>query len=549
LKIKGKVILVIVLFIALLFAGFLLNFTTYIKLETDSTFVNNAGRIRANSYRMAYLSNVIAQNPFALAKEKKLLKERIDFVDTILTGLQAGNESLGLKKLNNEEIKAMIARLDQTWKTLLKPVYIDVSEGNLSRLQTINDNIDQFVIDTDTMVTRYSELSKEKVLKAKSTNMIFFVIGVIIGMITLIFAIRTIIKPIKYLSKEMKDISEGNGDLSRVIPLTGNDEITELTRYFNHFIGGIKGIVVKLNASSGTLNSSMGKISITTHELSRSTEMIAGAVMEVSNGSVMQTDMVDQLSKIISDMNSEVDLVMKEAEDLLAESDATNKTAIEGSRLLEKQIENMKDIVATLNGVGLSAQTLQSYSQNINEILGIISSISSQTNLLALNASIEAARAGEAGRGFAVVANEIKKLAEETAKSTVQISEITGNILGQTADVNAKVTNMGLQIHEQQNNLMEVNSKLAEISEKSRGAYESAKEINQKSEKVKMDFTIVGSSSSNISEIVMKNSNSTQDVAAAIEEQTASFQEVSASLASLNGLSTDLKEIVDGFKI
>lgn len=548
-KIKGKVILVIVLFVALLFTGFILNFTTYIKLETDSTFVNNAGRIRANSYRMAYLSNVIAKNPSSFAKEREVLKERIDFVDTIITGLQEGNASLGLQKLNNEEIRTMMAGLDQTWETVLKPAYTAVSEGKLDKLQDINSNVDNFVIEADTMVTRYSELSKSKVLQAKSSNVVSFVVGMIIGIIALIFAIKTIIRPIKDLSREMKDISEGNGDLSRVITLRGNDEITELTRYFNNFIGGIKGIVVKLNASSTTLNASMENISTISYELSRSTEMIAGAVMEVSSGSVTQTDMVDQLSKIISDVNSEVDSVKKEAEELLAESSATNKTAIEGSKLLEKQIEDMKDVVITLKGVGTSAQTLQNYSQNINEILAIISSISSQTNLLALNASIEAARAGEAGRGFAVVANEIKKLAEETAKSTVQISEITGNILGQTADVNAKVTDMDSQIHEQENNLMEVNNKLAEISEKSTRAYEAAKEINQKSEKVKLDFVIVESSAANISDVVTKNSNSTQDVAAAIEEQTASFQEVSASLTSLNVLSADLKEIVEGFKI
>jgi methyl-accepting chemotaxis protein len=364
-----------------------------------------------------------------------------------------------------------------------------------------------------------------------------------------LFVVRTIIRPIKNLSKEMRAISEGDGDLTKVITIKGNDEISELTKYFNSFVGGIKDIVFRLNASSSTLNSSMENISVISFELSKSTEMIANAVMDVSSGSVTQTEMVNQLNDIILEVNEEVDTVQKEAEQLLSESDVTNKTAIEGSELLEIQIQNMKVVVDTLNGVGESAQTLQSYSQNIKEILDIISNISSQTNLLALNASIEAARAGEAGKGFAVVANEIRKLAEETAKSAVQISEITGNILGQTSDVNIKVKSMGEQIHEQETDLMKVNQKLGEISEKASRAYISAKQINEKSEKVKSDFIIVGSSASNISEAVSNNSNSTQDVAAAIEEQTASFQEVSASLTSLNELSTDLRTIVGKFKI
>lgn len=548
-KIRGKIVLVIVLFVALLFAGFILNFTTYMKLETDSTFVNNAGRIRANSYRMAYISNVIAKDPTAFATEKETLKERIVFVDKIIKGLQNGDESLGLQKLSNEEIKVMMSGIDQRWETILKPAFTAVAEGNTSNINDINSNIDSFVKDADDTVTRYSEISKGKVLQAKSSNMVFFIVGLIIGIIALMFIIRTIIRPIKNISKEMKAISEGDGDLTKVITSKGNDEIAELTKYFNSFVGGIKDIVVRLNTSSSTLNSSMENISTISYELSRSTEMIAGAVMEVSSGSVTQTEMVEQLNKIILDVNVEVDAVKKEAEELLSESDETNKTALEGSKLLEKQLENMKDVVATLNGVGESAQTLQSYSHNITEILEIISNISSQTNLLALNASIEAARAGEAGKGFAVVANEIRKLAEETAKSTVQISEITGNILGQTTDVNEKVSNMGVQIHEQENNLINVNNKLGEISEKASRAYTSAREINQKSEKVKSDFIMVGSSANNISEVVSQNSNSTQDVAAAIEEQTASFQEVSASLTSLNELSSDLREIVNKFKI
>ncbi len=443
----------------------------------------------------------------------------------------------------------MLTDIESKWTGTLRPALVEFSQGKIEHQSIINTTIDGFVKDADNLVTRYSELSKGKVTSAKTSNIIFAFIGISMSIFAMFLAGSTIAKPIKHIAVEMKDISEGDGDLTKVIAVKGKDEIAELTTYFNGFVSGIRDIVTKLSSSSGTLTTSMESISGISYELSRSTEMIANSVMEVSDSSVTQTEMVEKLESTIGEVNRQVDLVRGEANILLTESDDTNKTAVEGAKLLENQIENMKEVVKTLDGVGTSVKALQSSSENIKAILDIINGISSQTNLLALNASIEAARAGEAGKGFSVVANEIRKLAEETAKSTVQISEITGSIIGQTGNVDKQVSDMAGKIHEQEKNLQFVNEKLNEISAKAARAYEGAKEIDSKSARVKEEFAVVSSSAANISVTVAKNAENTQDVAAAIQEQTASFQEVSASLTSLNELSGELGAIVNKFKI
>jgi methyl-accepting chemotaxis protein len=549
-SIKAKLTIIFSTFSVLIIAVVGINFFTYKSMDSDANFVNQAGRLRANSFRMAYLSSHIVLNNKTGTEENKLLLERVQYFDNLLTSLQKGDAETGLKTLKSEEIITQLQDIQNKWNLMFKPVYVSIAENNKKELlKTVDENVANYVQQIDAMVTRYSEIAQGKVVMAKTLSGVFLAISLILAVFSFLVIRRGVVQPIKMISGDLKDIASGNGDLTKVIRLKNHDEIGILTDYFNKFIASIKDIVVLISKSSVTLTSSIDAISGTSDELAKSTEMIAGAVSDVSSGSVEQSEMVKTMTNLVNDMSNDIRQVINNAVRLLEESGLSSKAAGEGNAAIQRHVKELEAVMDSTKKVSDTVNHLEKYSIDIRDILEIINNISQQTNLLALNASIEAARAGEAGRGFAVVADEIRKLAEETAKSTVRIANIVQNIGGQTSEVKKHMDEMVETIDIQAKSMDDVKVKLNEISEKSNITYECAKDIQSINTKIHTNFTVINESANRISLVVEKNSENTQDVAAAVEEQTASFQEVAANMNLLIGLSKQLNDVVASFRV
>lgn len=549
-RIKVKLLLVfsIMMFLSVAIVG--LNLMTYKSLDSDAVFVNNSGKLRANSYRMAYLSEQILNSGAGQQRASEQLLERIAFFDNLIKSLINGDTELGLKKLEQPEMLQKLQAIKNKWENQYKPVYEDIAKnGDRQGLSSIEGSVDDFVAEVEQLVSGYSALSQGKVANAKVISELMLLTTVLFGIFGVIMVRAQVIRPIERLSMEMKDISSGEGDLTKIIKIVRQDELGELIMHFNSFVANIRGIVNTIANSSEVLSNSMQGISGTSYELTKSTEMIANAVMEVSNGSVEQTEMISNLNTLMEQMNEEVSKVLYMAEKLLQGSASSKASAGEGNQLLELQARGLTEVVSSLADANAAVRRLETYSNDIKDILEIIDNISSQTNLLALNAAIEAARAGESGRGFAVVAGEIRKLAEKTGQATVQIAEIIGNITGQTGMVRDSMTLMAERIESQSQSMDVVMSKLSEIVQKAETTYADAKEIESINLAVKNNFGTITESAGKISEVVTNNSSNTQNVAAAVQEQTASFEEVSSNMNALNDLSSELKLVVGRFRI
>jgi len=547
-KINYKLLLAFGLLILLSFGIVGMNLITYQTMESDANFVNYSGKLRATSYKMAQLSNVYtaSQNQEA-AKE---LEQSILLFDTILQNITMGDESLGLSKLGHQETIEQLESIKKVWESKYKVAYTAViKSGDIDSLSLINSEIAGYVNEINDMVTGFSEYAQSKVINAKVLNGILSVLAFACGFVSFYFLNKGIRKPILALNEDLKALSQGNGDLTKRIQVTSKDEIGEMTIHFNDFIENIHQIVIEISNISGVLSKNMNMISGTTEELTKSTELIAMSSMEVAEGSILQNTKLDELNDLVEEIKLNIEAVSQKGSQTLCYSEDSQKSVEQGNKQVEIQAVELGEFIESIKTASVTVEDLNQSSEKIREIVGLIHRISSQTNLLALNASIEAARAGEYGLGFAVVADEIRKLAEETSVSAKQINEIVSSISDKTVNVKTSMDQLVDKTKIQEDSMDKLKSELVLILGHAGMTLEESKGIMSISQQVNNEFKVITNSARDIQGVSVKNSESTQDVASAVEEQTASFQEVAANIGSINELASELDKIVGKFKI
>ena len=219
--------------------------------------------------------------------------------------------------------------------------------------------------------------------------------------------------------------SIANGDLTVKIESDSNDETGQLLNSMKNMVANLKKLIADIKETSSNMASA-------SEQLSASSE-------EMSKGVISQSDRSTQIASAAHEMSQTVVEIARNASSIAVSASGTANIAKEGEHIVDKSVSEVKDIAATVSESSKVMVSLGERSRQIGDIIRVISEIADQTNLLALNAAIEAARAGEQGKGFAVVADEVRKLAERTAKATSEIGSMIGAI---QEEVQKSVTSM-----------------------------------------------------------------------------------------------------------